>query len=71
MNEWDWEKNKVLYLDPKTLTYGVTKKAWWKCDKGHEWLAQISHRTKGSGCLLINKLFEGDIYTLRAETFAK
>ena len=50
MNEWDWEKNKVLYRDPKTLTYGVTKKAWWKCDKGHEWLAQISHRTKGSGC---------------------
>jgi len=50
MNEWHWEKNKVLYLDPKTLTYGVTKKAWWKCDKGHEWLAQISHRTKGSGC---------------------
>ena len=50
MNEWDWEKNKVLYLDPKTLTYGVTKKAWWKCDKGHSWEAIIKHRKDGTNC---------------------
>ncbi|MBQ4587207.1 MAG: zinc-ribbon domain-containing protein, partial [Clostridia bacterium] len=26
------------------------KKAWWKCDKGHEWQARIASRNKGSGC---------------------
>ncbi len=26
------------------------KKVWWKCSKGHEWQASISHRSQGSGC---------------------
>ena len=26
------------------------KKVWWKCSKGHEWQASISHRSQGRGC---------------------
>ena len=50
MAEWNWEKNIELNLDPKTLTLGNNKKAWWKCSKGHEWQASVVNRNKGSGC---------------------
>ena len=50
MAEWNWEKNKELGLDPKTLTLGSGKKVWWKCEKGHEWQAAIIKRNKGTGC---------------------
>ena len=50
MAEWDWEKNNELGFDPKTLTLGNNKKAWWKCNKGHEWQARIADRNKGIGC---------------------
>lgn len=50
MAEWNWEKNNELGLDPKILTCGSGKKAWWKCSKGHEWLATITHRNSGQGC---------------------
>ena len=50
MAEWNFEKNNKLGLDLKTLTLGSNKKAWWKCDKGHEWLAVIGSRKKEHGC---------------------
>ncbi|MBR2498404.1 MAG: hypothetical protein IKB67_01690 [Clostridia bacterium] len=50
MAEWNWEKNNELGLDPKTLTLGSGKKVWWKCNKGHEWLARIADRNNGKGC---------------------
>ena len=50
MAEWNWEKNSELNFDPKTLTLGSNKKAWWKCSKGHEWQASIGHRSQGRGC---------------------
>ena len=50
MAEWDWEKNTELNFDPKTLTLGSGKKAWWKCGKGHEWQAPIYSRANGRGC---------------------
>ena len=50
MAEWDCEKNNALQLDPRTLTVGSSKKAWWKCNKGHEWQARIDHVSKGHGC---------------------
>ena len=31
---------------------GSNKKAWWICEKGHEWEAVISSRNKGAGCML-------------------
>ena len=50
MAEWNWEKNTELNFEPKTLTLGSNKKVWWKCSKGHEWQASISHRNNGRRC---------------------
>ena len=48
--EWNWEKNNVLGLNPKTLTISNGRKVWWKCSKGHEWQSTVNNRKKGSGC---------------------
>jgi hypothetical protein len=32
------------------VTAGTEKKVWWKCEKNHEWEAQIRHRNNGTGC---------------------
>lgn len=50
MAEWDWEKNNELDFSPYVLTLGSNKKVFWKCSKGHEWLAIIANRGKGNGC---------------------
>lgn len=50
MEEWDWEKNGELGLNPEEITAGSNKKAWWKCKKGHKWDAIIASRAQGSGC---------------------
>ena len=50
MAEWNWERNNELNFDPKTLTTGSHKKAWWKCTKGHEWQASVKQINNGSGC---------------------
>ena len=47
-NEWNYEKNADLR--PEDFMPNSNKKAWWKCDKGHEWFSLISHRNKGVGC---------------------
>ena len=48
MAEWNWERNTDF--DPSQLTLGSHKKAWWKCNNGHEWQATITNRTIGRGC---------------------
>ena len=50
MAEWNWEKNNELKIDPKILTVGSEKKAWWKCSKDHKWQTTIANRNKGQGC---------------------
>ena len=50
ISEWNWEKNNELGLDPKMLTLGCGKKAWWICHKGHEWQTTICDRNNGRGC---------------------
>ena len=50
MAEWDRKKNNELGFNPETLTLGSNKKVWWKCSKGHEWLAVIANRNKGFSC---------------------
>ena len=48
-SEWDYEKNQPKR--PEEFTQGSTKKAWWKCSKGHSWDAIIHSRTgNGRGC---------------------
>lgn len=47
--EWDTEKNGTL--TPQALGPGSSKRVWWRCEKGHEWRAQVSARAgKGCGC---------------------
>ena len=48
MKEWDFQKNKI---NPSNITPGSSKKAWWKCSKGHSWEVAIYYRTKGSNCI--------------------
>lgn len=49
MQEWNFEKNNKL--DPKKLSKGSNKKAWWFCQNGHEWETRIVHRTiHNTGC---------------------
>ena len=48
MDEWVWEKNTGLR--PETLLPNSHKKAWWRCERDHVWLAEICSRARGSGC---------------------
>lgn len=50
MAEWDWEKNRMLDLDPYQLSTNSHKKAYWRCSKGHGFQAAISNRNRGSQC---------------------
>ena len=47
-DSWNYEKNADL--KPEDFTVSSGKKAWWKCEKGHEWKAAISDRNNGNGC---------------------
>ncbi len=47
-SEWNYEKNGDL--KPEDVTVNSGKKAWWKCNNGHEWQATIDKRNKGRGC---------------------
>jgi len=46
--EWNYEKNKSIR--PEHFATSSGKKAWWKCDKGHEWQARIADRNSGKRC---------------------
>lgn len=49
MKEWDYDKNQDIR--PEECSAGSEKKVHWICEKGHEWMATISNRTKcHSGC---------------------
>jgi DNA-directed RNA polymerase subunit RPC12/RpoP len=47
-----WHPFKNGELVPEQMAPSSGKKVWWKCEKGHEWQADISSRTRpnGSGC---------------------
>lgn len=48
----EWHPTKNGNLEPKDVTFGSTKKVWWKCPKGkdHEWITSPSRRIFGTGC---------------------
>lgn len=53
-DEWDYEKNRGK--TPEMFTKSSNKKVWWKCEQGHEWRAEICHRTQiGHGCPICAK----------------
>ncbi len=50
--EWNYEKNK---FGPESVMEHSNKKVWWKCDKEHEWQADINSRGSGSNCPICSK----------------
>lgn len=47
-----WHPTKNGSWLSSEVTSGSGKKAWWVCDRGHEWCAAVHSRSKnGSGCL--------------------
>lgn len=36
--------------DSESFAAGSGYRAWWKCDKGHRWQAQVKERTNGTRC---------------------
>ncbi len=46
--EWQADKNR---FDPAQVSVGSHLRIWWKCAKGHEWLAPVKVRAiTGHGC---------------------
>ncbi len=45
-----WHPTKNGGLVPEEFVAGTHRKVWWLCDKGHEWQASISSRSRGIGC---------------------
>lgn len=45
----EWHPTKNGNLKPDQFNYGCDDKVWWICEKGHEWQAIISSRTKKNG----------------------
>lgn len=48
LQEWHTLKNGEL--SPVDVSPGSKRLAWWQCEKGHEWQAQVKSRVHGSGC---------------------
>jgi len=44
-----WHPTKNGELHPSKVIPGSSKKVWWKCNKGHEYLSEIRVQCK-SGC---------------------
>ena len=50
LEEWDYNKNKDMGLNPETITYKSNKKVWWHCGLNHSWQEKVSNRSNGRGC---------------------
>ena len=47
----EWHRSRNRDLTPDDVTAGSNRKAWWRCQEGHEWDAVIASRTAGRhGC---------------------
>ncbi|MEK5478139.1 zinc-ribbon domain-containing protein [Paenibacillus sp. FSL R5-0407] len=46
--ELDHDKNVGININ--SISEGSSKMIWWKCKKGHSWLAPTERRVKGSKC---------------------
>ncbi len=58
IKEWDYEKNTANIED---ITVGSNKKVYWKCSKGHSWLAFVYNRVGKAGCPYCSGNFVSDI----------
>lgn len=67
-----WHPTRNGDLNPENVSAGSHKKAWWVCDKGHEWEGIIRNRiNRGSGChyCIGKKILQGfnDLATVKPE----
>ena len=46
----EWHPTKNGELKPTQVPLHTDTSVWWKCEKGHEWLARISNRANGNNC---------------------
>lgn len=46
--QWDYNKNGNI--KPEFISCKSSKKFYWKCEKGHSWIAQVHSRYIGKGC---------------------
>ena len=46
-----WHPSKNGALSPRDILAATHRKVWWRCEKGHEWQANVESRSKGgAGC---------------------
>ena len=51
LKEWNYEKNNLIGVTPENITNGSALKIWWKCEKGHDYMATISTKiNQNTGC---------------------
>lgn len=53
---WDYDKNKVLGLDPKKLGMSSVKHAWWVCDNNHSYFKPIRGQASNHRCPVCESL---------------
>lgn len=46
----EWNSTKNAPLRSAEVGLGSSKRVWWTCPLGHDYLATVSNRGKGSGC---------------------
>lgn len=46
----EWNVSKNGDLTPHDVFQNTSKKVWWVCRKGHEWMASPNDRSRGNGC---------------------
>jgi len=71
----EWHPTKNFDLTPYDVSPGTHRKVWWRCNKGHEWQAEVKSRSSGTGCLFCaNKkviIGENDLGTTHPEIAAQ
>jgi len=45
-----WHPTKNVGVLISKIRPGSHRKLWWRCEKGHEWQAEVKSRVSGSGC---------------------
>lgn len=58
VGEWS---DRNLPLSPDMVAFRSNKEVWWRCIRGHEWIARIADRSDGSTCPYCagHKLYRG------------
>ena len=71
----EWHPTKNGSLTPADVSPGSEKKAWWLCEKGHEWQAFVFNRSRGNGCPVCTNrvvlLGYNDLGTIRPDLAAE